>query len=180
MKKRWIANFALWCAVSVLAAGVIGCSSGSHPPSAVSSPSVTTALSSITTQPAATTSTTAPVFGNNACAQAQFSPQQFTGDWTEPGDTTITTLGADGTLKSRGGNDNETGTWSYEPWELTPGKSQMPAGEANHCVLWLHWALPGPPMDLVYVPLKVSSTSLQLSYVGRGNTLTWVRPNPDS
>jgi hypothetical protein len=104
----------------------------------------TTALSSITTQASATTPTTAPVSGKNACAQARFSPQQFTGDWTEPGGTTITTLGADGTLKSRGGNDNESGTWSYEPWELTPGKSQMPAGEANHCVLWLHWALPGP------------------------------------
>ena len=35
-------------------------------------------------------------------------------------------------------------------------------------------------MDLVYVPLKVNSTSLQLSYVGRGNTLTWVRPKPAS
>jgi hypothetical protein len=151
------------------AATVIGCSPGSHPPSAVSSPSVTIAPAS---------STTAPVSDKNACEHAQFSPQQFTGDWTESDDaTTITTLDADGTLKSSGGNRTETGTWSYAPWELTPAKSQMPPGEENHCVLWLHWALPEPPMDLVYVPLKVSSTSLQLSYVGRGNTLTWVRPN---
>jgi hypothetical protein len=35
-------------------------------------------------------------------------------------------------------------------------------------------------MDLVHVALNVSSTTLRLSYVGRGNTLTWVRPNPAS
>jgi hypothetical protein len=121
------------------------------------------------------TTTAAPASGDNACAQAPFSAQQFTGDWTGPDDPTVTTLGADGTLTSRGGSD-ESGTWSYEPWGRTPGKSQMPAGEDNECVLWLHWALPGPPTDLVYVPLKVSGASLELSYVGRGNTLTWVRP----
>lgn len=113
--------------------------------------------------------------GNNPCAQAQFTPQQFTGDWTEPGDTTITTLGADGTLKSHGG-DSRSGTWSYAPWDLTPGKSQMPTGQDERCVVWLHWTTPGPASDLVYVPLDVSATSLQLSFVGRGNTVTWVRP----
>jgi hypothetical protein len=178
VKNRWTAKPAFWCAVSIVAVAVMGCSSGSHPPAAVSSPSVAPLSSSKTTQPVATTSTTAPAAGNNACAQAPFSPQQFTGDWTEPGDTTITTLNADGTLRSSGGNHNESGTWSYVPWELTPGKSQMPAGEENQCVLWLHWALPEPPTDLVYVPLKVSSTSLQISYVDRGNTHNWVRPKP--
>ena len=114
--------------------------------------------------------------GNNPCAQAQFSPQQFTGDWTEPGDTTVTTLGSDGTLKARGNAENRSGTWSYTPWDLTPGKAHMPTGEAERCVVWLHWTEPGPVSDLVYVPLEVSDASLQLSYVGRGNTVTWVRP----
>jgi hypothetical protein len=54
----------------------------------------------------------------------------------------------------------------------------MPPGEGNQCVLWLHWQSPSPPMDLVYIPLKATSLSLELSFVGRGNTLTWVRPRP--
>ncbi len=149
MKMRQTANFVLCCVAA------IGCSPASHPPSVASS--------------------TVPV-STNACAHAQFKSEQFTGDWTEAGDTTVTTLDADGTLKSHGGNNTQSGTWSYEPWKLTPAKNQIPAGEADHCVLWLHWQLPAPELDLVYVPLKVSATSLQLSYVGRGNTLTWVRP----
>jgi hypothetical protein len=176
MEKRETANSALWCAALVMAAAVIGCSPGSHPPSAVNSPSIAAPSSSNATQPAVTTSTTAPAASNNACAHNGFNARQFIGDWTESGYRAITTLGADGTLKSSGGNDNELGTWGYAAWELTPGKDQMPAGEGNHCALWLHWALPGPPMDLVYVPLKFDATSLQLSYVGRGNTVTWMRP----
>ena len=58
-----------------------------------------------------------------------------------------------------------------------PAKNAMPAGEADHCVLWLHWTDPQPATDMTYVPLNVTNTSLQLSYVGRGNTLTWTRPN---
>jgi hypothetical protein len=53
----------------------------------------------------------------------------------------------------------------------------MPAGEENQCVLWLHWQSTSPPMDLVYVPLKATNDSLELSYVGRGNTLHWARPH---
>lgn len=165
MKTRWIPKPIPWCAALLLAAGIVGCSPTSHPPAA-SSPSVRVAPVS---------STTSPVSTDNACAQAQFSSQQFTGDWTEPGETTVTTLDPDGVLRFRGGN-NQSGTWSYEPWGLTPAKDHMPAGEDNHCVLWLHWTNPGPPLDLVYVPLKVGGTSIQLSYVGRGNTVTWVRP----
>lgn len=167
-----------WFAVgAVLAAAVVGCSSGGHS----LTPGAASVISSAASPTAIKPATTAPVSGSdNSCAQAQFSRQQFTGDWTESGDTTITTLAADGTLKSHGSSGDDSGTWAYQPWELTPAKGQMPTGEEKHCVLWLHWAQPGPPMDLVYVPLKLTSGSLQLSYIGRGNTLTWVRPNADA
>ncbi|MEE6176254.1 hypothetical protein [Mycobacterium sp. 050134] len=89
-------------------------------------------------------------------------------------------MGADGTLTSRGGGADESGTWSYQPWASTPETDAMPPGEDNQCVLWLHWVTPGPPMDLVYVPLKISGATLELSYVGRGNTVTWVRPGARS
>jgi len=56
----------------------------------------------------------------------------------------------------------------------------MPHGQQNHCVLWLHWAGPGTPMDLLYDPLEISGTTLKLSYIGRGNTLTFTRPKPAS
>ena len=151
MRRRLITKVAVWCAISVFAAGATGCSSASNEPSAAGA--------------------------HSTCTQAQFSPQQFTGDWTEPGDTTITTLGADGTLKSLGGTENQSGTWNYAPWGSTPAKHAMPAGEADHCVLWLHWTDPQPATDMIYVPLNVTTTSLQLSYVGRGNTLSWTRPN---
>jgi hypothetical protein len=146
----------MWCAAPAAAAALIGCSPGSHPPS-----------------------TTTPPASEDACGHAKFSRQQFTGDWTEEGDTTVVTLSADGKLKSSGSNRNESGTWNYAPWALTPGKSSMPRGEDNACVLWLHWAVPGPAMDQIYEPLKVGTTSLQLSYVGRGNTLTWTRRGMD-
>lgn len=151
----------------VVVAVAIGCAQGGNPPTAVGSPSVTA-------------TTTAPASGNNRCAQAEIGPQQFTGDWNEQGGPTVITLGADGTLASRGGSSNESGTWSYQPWASTPGKDAMPAGEDNECVLWLHWVVPAPPTDLVYVPLRITGTALELSYVGRGNTVTWVRPGNGS
>lgn len=52
----------------------------------------------------------------------------------------------------------------------------MPASAGDQCVLWLRWSDEAEGTSLVYVPLKVTETSLELSYVGRGNTLTWVRP----
>jgi hypothetical protein len=121
------------------------------------------------------TRASASVSDNNPCKGAEFTPQQFTGDWAEPGEPAITTLGADGTSKLRYGAKVQSGTWSYAPWESTPGKDRMPPGQATRCVLWLRWNDPGPTSDLVYVPLHVTDTSLELSYVGRGNTLTWVR-----
>src|SRR2546423_2340787 len=54
------------------------------------------------------------------------------------------------------------------------------SGEANECVLWLHWPIPAPALYQVYVPLKVTGSSVELSYVGPGNTITWVRPTNGS
>lgn len=128
MKKCGTAKFLLGCAAPVVVVALSGCGSGSHPPSGPISPGVAPTSSSKPPQPAATSSTAVRA-GNNACANAQFSSQQFAGDWTEEGDTKVTTLSVDGALKASGGNDNESGTWSYEPWALTPGKSKMPPGE---------------------------------------------------
>lgn len=178
--KPATARFILGWATSVVALLLAGCNPGSHPPAPANSSAIGLTPSSQPAQPAEKTSAAAPASGDSACEHATVSPQQLAGDWTESGDATITTLSAGGKLKSSGGNDNQSGTWSYLPWAQTPGKDAMPPGQENTCVLWLHWELPGPPMDLVYVPLKATSTSLELSYVGRGNTLIWTRPKSAS
>ncbi len=160
------------CAAPVMAMALVGCGPSSHPAATATSAPVASTGSAV--PPAATFATAVPAGVDHACEHAQFAAQQFTGDWTESGETTVTSLGGDGSLKSNG----QSGTWSYAPWVSTPGKSSMPAGEESQCVLWLHYQSPSPPMDLVYVPLKSTATSLELSFVGRGNTLTWVRPQP--
>ena len=157
------------CAAPVIATALVGCSPSTHPATTATSAPV---VSTVTAVPPAATAVPAGI--DHACEHAQFSAQQFTGDWTESGETTVTTLSGDGSLKSNG----QSGMWSYAPWASTPGKSSMPAGQESECVLWLHYQSPSPPMDLVYVPLKATATSLELSFVGRGNTLTWVRPHP--
>src|ERR1700758_3547782 len=146
------AAFGPWCAA--LSIALAGCGSGGHPTSAARA----TPLSA-------------------GCA-SQFTSDQFTGDWTEPdAGGIITTLNPDGTLTQRSGNSPpKSGRWSYEAWQQTPGKGSMPAGQENQCVLWL-WK---GSDDLIYYPLAVSATSVQVSYVGRGNTLIWVRPSPDA
>lgn len=161
------------CAAPIIALTIVGC--GGHGNPAADNTPARVAPTASPVPPAATFSTAVPAGVDRACEHAQFSAQQFTGEWTEEGDTTVTTLSDDGTLKS--GGDGRVGSWSYAPWASTPGKSSMPAGEDNQCVIWLHYQSPSPPMDFVYVPLKATGTSLQLSFVGRGNTLTWVRPH---
>lgn len=170
---RW-SKFLGTCAAPVMAMALIGCSQGNHPQA--TSSQVMSRSSLRPAPPAATLSTAVPAGVDGACEHATFSAQQFTGDWTESGATTVTTLRVDGTLTSSGGD--QSGTWSYAPWAQTPGKGSRPPGEGNQCVLWLHWASPSPPSDFVYVPLNATGASLELSYVGRGNTLTWVRPQP--
>jgi hypothetical protein len=119
-----------------------------------------------------TLSTAVPAGVDSVCEHATPTAQQFTGDWTDSGEI-VTTLSVDGALKSS--DNNRSGTWAYAPWASTPAKSSMPPGEENQCVLWLHYQ--SPPMDLVYEPLKATGTSLDLSFIGRGNTLHWVRPH---
>jgi hypothetical protein len=160
------------CAAPVIAMALVGCGPSSQPASTATSAPVASTVSPV--PPAATFATAVPAGVDHACEHAQFSAQQFTGDWTESGETTLTTLSGDGSLKSGG----QSGTWSYAPWASTPGKNSMPAGEESQCVLWLHYQSPSSPMDLVYVPLKATGTSLELSFVGRGNTLMWLRPLP--
>lgn len=144
-------------AVAVLAAAVSACTTGTGQPT--------------TTAPTTTPTTTATTTrADVACAG--FTAQQFVGDWTSPNDPATTTLTLDGALRSRGVGD-ESGTWSVRPIGQTPGSGQLP--DDSLCVLWLHWSSPAPAFDAFYVPLKVTDTQLQLSYVGRGNTLTWIR-----
>lgn len=110
--------------------------------------------------------------GDPACPGTSVTAQQFAGAWTGPDDPTTTRLAPDGTLQAYGAGA-ESGTWSVRPIGQTPGSGQLP--DDGICVLWLHWASPAPAFDAFYVPLKVSEAQLELSYVGRGNTLTWFR-----
>lgn len=161
------AKLAMACVAPVMTIALIGCSQ--------SSPS-TSQHASASRSAAPSAASAASV--DSACEHASPSAQQLTGDWTEAGESAVTTLGVDGALKSSA--DNDTGTWSYAPWASTPGKTSMPAGEDHRCVLWLHYQRPPPGLDLVYVPLQATSDSLKLRYVGRGNTLHWVRPHPST
>lgn len=160
-------------APALLVVLLVACSQTDHQPATPSAQAASTS-SLQPAPPAATLSTAVPAGVDSACEHATPSAPQLTGDWTDSG-AIVTTLDVDGTLKSSDGN--RSGAWTYAPWVSTPGKSSMPAGEENQCVLWLHWQSPSPPMDLVYVPLKATNDSLELSYVGRGNTLHWVRPH---
>lgn len=143
--------------VAVLATVVSACTTGTGQPA-------TTATT--------TTHTTAVSTAHADAACPGFTAQQFIGDWTSPDDPTTTTLTPDGALRSRGADD-QSGTWSLRPIGQTPGSGQLP--DDSLCVLWLHWSSPAPAFDAFYVPLKATDTQLQLSYVGRGNTLTWIR-----
>ena len=51
----------------------------------------------------------------------------------------------------------------------------MPAAAKDTCVIWFnvnsHYSENAP----VYVPLKLTDSALEVSLVGRGNTLQWRR-----
>ena len=159
------AAFGPWCAALLIT--VAGCGSGPQP----------TAGSAPTVSPSARSSPLSATALSSGCA-SPFTAAQFAGDWTDSdGDGTITTLHPDGTLTQLGGGTPpKSGKWSYEAWQQTPGKNFMPAGEENQCVLWL-WKGDG---DYVYAPLAISGTSAQVTYIGRGNTLTWLRPGSNA
>lgn len=112
------------------------------------------------------------------CQGSEFKVAQLIGSWQEADDPTVTTLSQHGSLESVAGGKNEFGTWQFKPWDATPAKSSRPDSAPNSCVLWLHWIADSGNLDLVYLPLKVTDTSIQLSYIGRGNTIVWQRTTP--
>ena len=151
--------------VSAVIATVVGCTSAPTPRSVTASASTSPSVAA------------APASASNddRCAGGQFTRQQFIGDWKDEDGTQVTILGAEGTLTSHEGGTPQSGTWSYAPWQDSPAKDAMPPSAAGQCVLALSFTDPAPTMNLVYAPLKVTGTTLTLSYIGRGNTLTWVR-----
>jgi hypothetical protein len=178
--KKWMSIAGV---IGAAAMAAVGCtSSTSSAPQSTSSVNASPSTSPSSVSSLSTTSSAAPatVSENNPCFGAQFTPPQFVGEWTEQGDTLVTTLAGDGTLNSHDGATTESGVWSYTPWEFTPAKDRMPDSAANQCVLWLRVTNPAPPTDLVYVPLKVTDTTMQMSYVGRGNTIVWLRSTGNS
>ena len=125
--------------------------------------------------PIATTTVRPDVSPDEECPGSEFQVAQFIGSWQEADDPTVTTLSPHGSLESVAGDKTEFGTWQFKPWDTTPAKSSRPDSAPNSCVLWLHWIADSGNLDLVYVPLTVTDTSIQLSYIGRGNTIVWQR-----
>ncbi|MFV8051685.1 hypothetical protein [Mycobacterium sp. 48b] len=123
-----------------------------------------------TVAPVATTTLRPNVSPDEECAGSKFSVAQFIGAWQDG--PAVTTLSEHGSLDSNVNGDKQFGTWQFKPAGQTPAASSVPV--AATCVLWFHW-MDEPQQDAFYVPLKVSDTSLQLSYVGRGNTIVWER-----
>src|SRR5947207_1160030 len=110
------------CAAILMAATLLGCSRSAHLSSIAAPALVASTPSPQPAPPAGTPSDAIPAGVDSACEHAPLSPRKLTGDWTEPGDTTVTTLSDDGTLRSSG---EQSGTWTYAPWAATPGKASM-------------------------------------------------------
>ncbi|WP_018599791.1 hypothetical protein [Mycobacterium sp. 155] len=178
-------KLAVLCAVPGLAAGIAACASSTSPQS---EPAVSATTEVVPTAPrtvvvqsepdataVATTTVRPEVSPDEQCPGSEFKVEQFIGSWQEVGDPTVTTLSQHGSLESDSGSQKEFGTWQFTPWDTTPAKSSKPSSAPNSCVLWLHWIADTGNLDLVYLPLEITDTSIQLSYVGRGNTVDWQR-----
>lgn len=100
--------------------------------------------------------------------EGEFSRDQFVGTWTEDGSTGVITLNADGTMTNSAGS----GTWEFARWGATPSRPHP--GDENACVLWLK---PKPVLNLVYGVQAVTGQKVTLTYIGRGNTISWMRSN---
>ncbi len=100
-----------------------------------------------------------------ANCDSEFTRDQFVGTWTEDGSTGLITLNADGTMTNSAGS----GTWEFTRWATTPSPAH--AGDENACVLWLKLE----PLNLVYGALAVTERKATLTYIGRGNTISWTR-----
>jgi hypothetical protein len=178
-------KLAVLCAVPCLAAGIAACGTSTSPQSepaasataaAVSTAPRTVVVQSTPEATAVATTTVGPdVSPDEECAGSQFKVAQFIGTWQEADSPAVTWLAAHGSLQSNVHGKKEFGTWQLAHWADTPAKASLPAGAPNSCVLWLQWNTDSGQQDLVYVPLKVTDTSIELSYVGRGNTIEWQR-----
>jgi hypothetical protein len=169
-------KFAVLCAIPTLAMGLAACdkATGGAPEPVAASTSTAPGAdgpSEPTATAAATTTRPPEVSPDEECPGSQFSVAQFMGSWQEAGEPTVTTLAQHGALSATGGGTDQGGTWQFKPVSETPAADQMSA--SSTCVLWLSWI--DPQMDLFYVPLKVTADHLELSYVGRGNTIEWER-----
>lgn len=103
-----------------------------------------------------------------ANCDSEFTRDQFVGTWTEDGSTGLITLNADGTMTNSAGS----GTWEFTRWAATPSPAHK--GDENACVLWLK---PKPVLNLVYGVQAATDKKVTLTYVGRGNTISWTRSN---
>ncbi|SHX91240.1 Uncharacterised protein [Mycobacteroides abscessus subsp. bolletii] len=112
------------------------------------------------------TSPSASAQAPGAC-ESKYTRDQFVGSWANES-STITLDGSGGLTTPSG-----TGQWDFTSWEKTP--QEAPPGQQNQCVLWLK----EPPLDLVYFPLDITRNTLSLSYVGKGNTVTWTKRGLD-
>lgn len=178
-------KLAVLCAVPALAVGIAACGTSPSPQSEPAASATTEAVSTVPrtvvvqSTPEATavaTTTVRPdVSPDEECPGAEFTVEQFIGSWQETGDPTVTTLSSHGSLESNSSGKKEFGTWQFTPWDATPAETSKPSSAPNSCVLWLHWIADSGDLDLVYLPLKVTDNSIQLSYVGRGNTIDWQR-----
>lgn len=174
-------KLAVLCSVPCLAAGIAACATSTEPATSATTEMVSTAPRTVVVQSApeatavATTTVRPEVSPDEQCPGSEFNVEQFIGSWQEVGGPTVTTLSQHGSLDSNSSGQKEFGTWQFTPWDTTPAKSSRPSSAPNSCVLWLHWIADSGNLDLVYLPLEVTDTSIQLSYVGRGNTIDWQR-----
>ena len=166
-------KFVSCCAIPALAVGLAACgkTTESAPAASPSATPTSSASAPQDTAPAATTADRPEVSPDAECAGSQFHIEQFVGSWQEPGESTVTTLAQHGSLSATGTGEIKNGTWKFTQVADTPAAAQVPV--PTTCVLWFAWV--DPTMDLFYVPLKVTTNHLELSYVGRGNTIEWDR-----
>ena len=163
MSNRFPGRFAALCAIGLGTFAAVGCGE------LTASENGATALAT-STQPSS-------MAGDEQCLGSKYTGEQFVGSWTEAGSPVVTTLARGGSLQADNNGVAEFGTWTYVPLKDTPSKGDMPVSDAARCALWMSWQGKAG-LDLVFLPLKLTENSLELSYVGRGNTVVWLRAVP--
>jgi hypothetical protein len=112
----------------------------------------------------------------NPCAAAPIKQAQLVGKWLLGDGPQVSSFNADGTYsRELTSGTVEKGTWSYDTWDLSPAADRMPASAKDTCVIWFNPNSHADPYAAVYVPLSITDKALEVSLVGRGNTLEWRR-----